>query len=89
LAPAERAEFESAVATLPDEAGIVVMFNGPDLSGTGGLWRSTLRDIDAFGRAGPIRMIGLEALTSMVLVATLVYLDFAPDLSWRYVNYQF
>ncbi len=85
----ERAEFESALETLPDEVGIVVVFNAPDLSGTGGLWRSTLRDLGAFDRARPVRMIGLEALTSMVLVATLIYLDFAPELSWRYVNYQF
>jgi hypothetical protein len=34
-------------------------------------------------------MIGMEALTSLVLVATMVYLDLAPALSFRTVNYRY
>jgi hypothetical protein len=32
-------------------------------------------------------MIGLEAMTFLVLVATLLYLDVVPELTWRHVNY--
>jgi hypothetical protein len=32
--------------------------------------------------------LGLEAISSLLLVTTLVYLDFAPELAWRYVNYR-
>ncbi|MCS5521206.1 DUF4365 domain-containing protein [Curtobacterium flaccumfaciens pv. oortii] len=39
------------------------------------------------GGAAPERFIGLEALTGLVLVATLVYLDYAPELHFDYVNY--
>jgi len=37
--------------------------------------------------AAPERFIGLEAITNLVLVATLVYLDFAPQLRFDHVNY--
>lgn len=37
--------------------------------------------------AAPERFIGLEAITNLVLVATLVYLDFAPRLRFDYVNF--
>ncbi len=37
--------------------------------------------------AAPERFIGLEAITNLVLVATLVYLDFAPQLRFDYVNF--
>ncbi|WP_311214537.1 MULTISPECIES: hypothetical protein [unclassified Arthrobacter] len=44
------------------------------------------------GRQGPtnrpFHLIGIESVTSMVLVATLVYLDLARRLSFRIVNYR-
>ena len=85
---AEREAFEQALSSAHPDAKVLVIFNAPDLSGTGGTWRSALRDIGAFDRAAGVSMIGLEALTFLVLVATLVYLDVVPDLSWRHINYQ-
>ena len=32
-------------------------------------------------------MIGLEAMTFLVLVATLVYLDVVQELTWHHVSY--
>ncbi len=39
--------------------------------------------------SGPtfVRQLGLEAVSSLLLVATLVYLDFAPQIAWEHVNY--
>lgn len=84
----EFAALEQAVSASSPETRVLVMFNGPDLSGTGGTWRSALRDdLQAFDRPGGASMIGLEAMTYLVLVATLVYLDVVPGLTWEHVNY--
>lgn len=84
----ERDALGHALASTTPESHILVVFNGPDLSGTGGTWRSALRDdLGAFPRANGASMIGLEAMTFLVLVATLVYLDVVPELTWRHVNY--
>ena len=73
----------------PATSAVAVLFNGPELSGTRGLWRSTLVDQLEMHQAGsPVHLLGLESVTSLLLVATLVYLDFAGDLSWDHVNYQ-
>lgn len=66
------------------ELNLVVFFRGLDLSGTGGLWRATLRE-SSFARRW--NQLGIEALTFLVLTATLVYLEFAPELDWSHVNY--
>lgn len=85
---AERDALAEAVAAAPPQTHVLVVFNGADLSGTGGTWRRALRDdLGAFDRLGGTSMVGLEALTFLVLVATLVYLDCAPELTWRVVNY--
>lgn len=85
---AERDALEHALASAPPGAHVLVIFNGPDLSGTGGTWRSALRDdLGALSRADGTSMIGLEAMTFLVLVATLVYLDVVPELTWRHVSY--
>jgi hypothetical protein len=34
-----------------------------------------------------VRQLGLEAVSSLLLVATLVCLDFAPQIAWDHVNY--
>lgn len=52
----------------------------------GGEWPRVL------GSAGVIQhptvsVLGLESVTTLLLTATLVYLDFAPDLSFHLVNY--
>lgn len=70
-----------------NDLSVVVFFRGLDLSGTGGLWRSTVRESAIAGRAGSWHQLGLEALTALVLTSTLVYLEFAPDLDWKYANY--
>jgi hypothetical protein len=74
----------AAVATDTD---VVVVFRGLDLSGTGGLWRGSLHKTAMEQHEGGWRQIGLEALSYLVLVSTLVYLDYAPDLEWNHANY--
>lgn len=70
-----------------NDLSVVVFFRGLDLSGTGGLWRSTVRGSAIAARAGSWHQLGLEALTSLVLTATLVYLEFAPNLDWEHASY--
>lgn len=82
----QRAVHEFADAAGENGLGLAVVFRGLDLSGTGGLWRGALRQT-AVARGDYWRQIGLEALSYLVLVSTLVYLDFAPDLTWDHVNY--
>ena len=64
-----------------------IIFNAPDLSGTGGLWRSAVRGMPDAHRPTIRRQLGLEAVSSPLLSATLVYLDFAPQIAWNHVNY--
>jgi len=78
-------EFIASAAV--NDFSVVVFFRGLDLSGIGGLWRSTFRESAIAARAGSWHQLGLEALTSLVLTATLVYLEFAPDLDWKHANY--
>lgn len=85
-------EEAAAVAELIDAAttngeSVVLFFRGRDLSGTGGLWHSTARGSTASDRRGMWHQLGLEALSFLVLTATLVYLEFAPDLDWDHMNY--
>lgn len=69
------------------ESPITLFFFGKDLSATGGTWRRFFREDVQPGR--PFQMIGIEAIPSIVLAATMVYLDLAPDLSFSYVNYRY
>lgn len=82
---ATASELIDAAAT--NEESVVLFFRGRDLSGTGGLWRSTARGSMANGWSGMWHQLGLEALSFLVLTATLVYLEFAPDLDWDDANY--
>lgn len=70
------------------ETQVALFFYGRELSGAAGTWRRFWNE----GRQGPtnrpFHLIGIESVTSMVLVATLVYLDLAPRLSFRIVNYR-
>jgi hypothetical protein len=69
------------------DATVAVLYNGKELSSTGGLWRSTLRDVCAEESFRRFRVMGLESITSLLLVATLIYLEVAPELTWDHVNY--
>ena len=69
------------------ETSPTVIFNSCDLSGTGGLWRRTLNDLGVRDAYAQVRRVGLEAITFLVLVTTLVYLDLAQELAWEHVNY--
>jgi hypothetical protein len=68
---------------------VVLFFFGKDLSGTGGTWRRFFREEVYSGRPWELRMIGTGAVTSLVLAATMVYLDLAPTLSFRTVHYRY
>lgn len=74
-------------AAVDDDLSVVVFFRGLDLSGTGGLWRSAMRESVVDGRRAGQRQLGLEALSYLVLTAPLVYLEFAPDLDWDHASY--
>jgi hypothetical protein len=68
---------------------VVLFFNGKDLSGTGGTWRSFFREhLPGASREWGVSMLGHEALTCLVLSATLVYLDLAPQLSFAHLQYR-
>lgn len=78
-------ELIDAAAT--NEESVVLFFRSRDLGGTGGLWRSTARGSTPSGWSGVWHQLGLEALSFLVLTATLVYLEFASDLDWDEANY--
>lgn len=63
-----------------------LFFRGRDLSGHGGTWRAVLGENLAQHDDG-WSQLGLEALTYLVLVSTLVYLEYAPYLRWENANY--
>ena len=73
--------------TYSEPAAALVAFNTPDLSSTGGLWRATIRNMPG-GRPDVVHHLGLEALSYLLLVATLVYLDHAPNIGWDHVSYR-
>jgi hypothetical protein len=85
----EEAAASSEVFNAADasEASVVVFFRDRDLSSTGGLWRSRARELTANAPSERRHQLGLEALSFLVLTATLVYLEFAPDLDWDHTNY--
>lgn len=88
LADAERAAIAELVECYRDlGASLAVIFNGRDLSAAGGLWRSTLRDLEVHELYAQVRQVGVEAITFLLLVTTLVYLDFAPEIAWDHINY--
>lgn len=85
-------EEQQAVCKFAGAAGdngvdVAVFFRSKDLSVSGGLWRSTLRETALRHHNGGWHQLGLEALTYLVLVSTLVYLDFAAALDWNHANY--
>jgi hypothetical protein len=87
LSDAEQAAIMKEVGQPSAEASLAVIFNSCDLSGTGGLWRRTLNDLGARDTYAQVRQAGLEAITYLILVTTLVYLDLAPELAWDHVHY--
>jgi hypothetical protein len=87
LSRAELAAITKLTAPPSAETSLAVIFNSPDLSGTGGIWRRTLRDLGCQDTYAQVRQIGLEAITFLVLVTTLVYLDLAPEIAWDHVSY--
>ncbi|MDF2990593.1 MAG: hypothetical protein K0S37_1107 [Microbacterium sp.] len=74
-------------AAVADDVSVLVFFRGLDLSSSGGLWRSAMRAPAMEGWRGRWHQLGLEALSNLVLTATLVYVEFAPDLDWDHANY--
>lgn len=87
LPASQRAAIAEFVGRSDTDAGLAVIVNGCDLSGTGGLWRSTLRGVGAYDVYTQVRQLGLEAVTFLLLVTTSVYLDLAPEIAWDHVNY--
>lgn len=87
LSADERRSLLAELAT--SDTPVVLFFFGKDLSGTGGTWRRFFREEVYSGRPWRLGMIGTEAITSLVLAATMVYLDLAPTLSFRTVNYRY
>lgn len=87
LTPDERDGLRDAFGRT--SGAVVLFFNGKDLSGTGGTWRSFFREAvpDGDDRRA-VSMLGHEALTCLVLTATLVYFDLVPDLSFKTLQYR-
>lgn len=85
LSEDETAALRAGLAT--PSVPIVLFFLSKELSGSAGVWHRFLGE--SYGEPAAARhIIGVESLTSLVLVATMVYLDFAPRLSFRVVNYR-
>lgn len=74
-------------AAVDDDVSVLVFFRGLDLSSSGGLWRSAMRASAMDGWHRGWHQLGLEALSYLVLTATLVYVELAPDLDWDHANY--
>jgi hypothetical protein len=70
------------------EAPVALNFFDRELSGTAGTWRRFLNKVGHGHPYADRHLIGIESVTNMVLVATLVYLELAPRLSFRIVNYR-
>lgn len=68
---------------------VVLFFFGKDLSGMGGTWRQFFREEVPPECSPRVYMLGTEAVSNLVLTATLVYLDLAPELSFRTVTYRY
>jgi len=66
----------------------LIMFNSLDLSSAGGTWRALVGRLPAESRPATTKHIGREALTSLLLVTTLVYLEFSDRLRWDHVNFR-
>jgi hypothetical protein len=64
----------------------LIFVNGTELEGVG-LWRGALYDLNETSKGCNCWPVALGSLSYMVLIASLVYLEFAPDLAWRYLNY--
>lgn len=67
---------------------VLIMFNSLDLSSSGGTWRALVRNLPAGSRPATTKHIGREALTSLLLVTTLVYLEYSDRLRWDHVNFR-
>lgn len=63
-----------------------LLLRGGDLSGHGITRRAVLGESLAQRQDGRSQL-GLEALTYLVLVSTLVYFEYAPCLRWENANY--
>lgn len=84
--------FEEAVSINAGEKArgrpaVLVFFRDTDLSGAGGSWRSAARNSSALQPSDEWHTIGLEALTTLLLTTTLVYLEFAPVLDWNHATF--
>lgn len=64
----------------------LIFVNGTELEGVG-LWRGALYDLNDLTKGCNCWPVALGSLSYMVLIASLVYLEFAPDLAWQYLNY--
>ncbi|NQX14994.1 DUF4365 domain-containing protein [Rathayibacter sp. VKM Ac-2857] len=78
---------DMVMAAVADNVTVLVFFRGFDLSSSGGLWRSAMRALAMDGCHPGSHQLGLEALSYLVLTATLVYVELAPDLDWDHANY--
>lgn len=92
LSPTEAAVLEGAISDAADDGSnsrptLLVFFRDRDLSGAGGVWRSAARNCDALRSEDEWHQLGLEALTTLLLTTTLVYLEFAPVLDWNHANF--
>lgn len=83
--PAESDALTSLVLSTGAQRALVFV-NGPELEGVA-LWRGALFDLNDLSKGCDCWPIALGSLSYMVLIASLVYLEFAPDLAWQRVSY--
>ncbi|RZS68277.1 uncharacterized protein DUF4365 [Agromyces ramosus] len=84
----DRASLLSLIGSAREEgAAVAVITNASETGRHSGMWRALLREgaHESDPSGGPL--LGLESLTSLMLVATHVYLDFSTEVEWSHVNY--
>ncbi|MGW4368632.1 DUF4365 domain-containing protein [Nocardia takedensis] len=86
LTAPERAAVTAEISRAEPDLPVILFFYGHDLSATGGTWRRFLREETLLDHQGGQRMLGIEAISYLVLATTMVYLDLAPHLSFQTPN---
>jgi hypothetical protein len=69
------------------QGDLALLMRIPELSSQRGLWRAVLAKTPLQHSDTTWKVIGLEALSYLILTCTLVYLDHAPELEWEPANY--
>lgn len=87
LTDSVRADITSLLRTRREHGDtIAILSNAAESEVWGGEWPAVLHDAGVIQHP-VVSVLGLDSVTTLLLTATLVYLEFAPELSFDVVNY--